>query len=666
MKKISLNKKQVPALQSRAAFKPDSLDEKNRTVELVWTTTEKCLREFWFMDPFYEVLSMDPAHCRMKRLSNGASVLNNHQQRDLSSVIGVVEKAWLEGNEGKAIVRFSERADVEPIFQDIKNGIIRHVSVGYRVHKYQDVTLPNEETRTLKAIDWEPHEISMVAVPADSNSTVRSADPQLNDVILEPSALEAHEIQNDENSEGEHEMKNKENNEPSAPASSDAGTETLSPEQAKAVADKAAKEEREKGLEIRSLCRSAKLDDSFADELVRKNVSLAEAQKQIIEKWSQVKAVDSEQPQAIAANPSVTVTRDATETFRKSVQEAILHRANPDKNKLTELGRNHGGLMLREVARLCLERQGVKTSGMGVMELVSKALHTSSDFPHILADAMNKSLRSAYEEAPKTFVPWASKRTVADFKNIKSLQTGNFPTLTKVNEAGEFKYSTISEGKEQYALATYGAIVGLSRQAIINDDLGAFDRIPVGCGQAAASLESDIVYGILTANAVLSDSVALFHATHKNYTGTGTEISVNALGVMRNLFAVQTGLDSRILNLKPKFLIVPAALQTKAEQFVKQFVNPSSAPNSNPFYNTLDLIVEGRLDSASTQSWYGAADKSQCAGVEYANLEGSEGVYTETRMGFEVDGVEIKARHDFAAKAVDHRGLYKNLGTTPT
>ena len=74
------------------------------------------------------------------------------------------------------------------------------------------------------------------------------------------------------------------------------------------------------------------------------------------------------------------------------------------------------------------------------------------------------------------------------------------------------------------------------------------------------------------------------------------------------------------------------------------------------------MVVEPRLDANSATAWYLAADTSQIDTVEYCYLEGNSGVYIETRQGFDVDGMEIKARLDFAAKAIDFRGLYKNVG----
>jgi hypothetical protein len=117
-----------------------------------------------------------------------------------------------------------------------------------------------------------------------------------------------------------------------------------------------------------------------------------------------------------------------------------------------------------------------------------------------------------------------------------------------------------------------------------------------------------------------------------------------------------------VMNLGPKYLIVPAAKETLANQYTSADFVSAKSSDINPFKNALEVIVEGRLDASSTTAWYTAADPSVIDTVEYCYLEGQQGVYLETRQGFEVDGMELKARLDFAAKAIDYRGLFKNAG----
>lgn len=163
-------------IQTRAAaVAPASIDQGKRTVELVWSTGAAVKRADWITERTYiEELSMNAAHVRLNRLNMGAPLLNSHGRWGLGDVLGVVEKAWLADGEGRAIVRFSSKPDADMVWRDVVDGIIRNVSVGYKVHKFQDVTKPGETIPTYRAIDWEPEEISLVSVGADAAAGVRA------------------------------------------------------------------------------------------------------------------------------------------------------------------------------------------------------------------------------------------------------------------------------------------------------------------------------------------------------------------------------------------------------------------------------------------------------------------------------------------------------------
>ncbi|WP_349361231.1 Mu-like prophage major head subunit gpT family protein [Stappia sp.] len=297
-------------------------------------------------------------------------------------------------------------------------------------------------------------------------------------------------------------------------------------------------------------------------------------------------------------------------------------------------------------------------------EVATRALHSTSDFPEILAAVTNKTLRQAYEAYPRTFPLFCRQVLATDFKAMHRVQLGEAPQLLKVGESGEFKRGTLGESKESYRIETYGRVVAITRQVLINDDLDAFTRIPAMYGNSIAQLESDVVWDIVTSNPAMADGTALFHSTHKNLAGSGAALGVDSVGLARAAMRKQTGLDKKtVLNIRPAFLIVPAALELKAEQLVAQNLVPAQSGNVVPqSIRTLSPIAEPRLDAASETAWYLAASPNQIDTIEYAYLEGQQGAYIETRNGFDVDGVEIKCRLDFGAKAIDWRGLYKNPG----
>ncbi len=201
------------------------------------------------------------------------------------------------------------------------------------------------------------------------------------------------------------------------------------------------------------------------------------------------------------------------------------------------------------------------------MELATEALigrsglHSTSDFPLILANVANKTLRAAYDTTPRTFTAWARQAVITDFKPVARNQLGGAPDLLRVPESGEFTYGTIGESREVYALVTYGRIVGITRQTLINDDLDAFTASPPPSAPPAADLESDLVYSIFSTNPNMADGNPLFHASHANL-GTAGAISETTLAEAYRLFGNQRGLEGRQISVLPRYIITPPGVRS--------------------------------------------------------------------------------------------------------
>lgn len=180
----------VPPLDLRAAV--GDVHEDTRTVDLIFSTGADVVRFDWDTGRRYiERLSMDPKAIRLDRLNAGAPLLNAHSAYSLADQIGIVEpnSATLSGKDARATVRFSKRADVEPFYQDVRDKIIRNVSVGYRVHRFEE-TQNKTEMPVRLATDWEPYEISMVPMGADAGARTRSSkDVETNPCVIVPRGL---------------------------------------------------------------------------------------------------------------------------------------------------------------------------------------------------------------------------------------------------------------------------------------------------------------------------------------------------------------------------------------------------------------------------------------------------------------------------------------------
>jgi len=604
----------------------------NTVLALSFSSETPYTRSSWFDEPWVEILGHKSSEVDLSRLNSGAPVLANHDRGATASTspmasIGVVDKAWIEDGVGRAEIRLSRRPEIAGLLQDIADGIVRNVSVGYQINERTLLRSHSDAPDEYRVTSWTPMEISLVDLPADA--TIGIGRSQNFEVVQLP---DSGDTQRKEST-----MDNKEQDQLNLDV----------------IRREATAAERARVTEINEAVRGLRLDQSFADELIAKDTSADEARRLAIAKAAE-RSNDTIKPPM----GHIETLVDEVETRRAGVEEALLHRYNPAQHKLSDNGKRFSGLSLIEIGRELLTQRGVDIRGMSRDQIATRAMLTTGDFPYILANVANKTLRQAYEAAPQTFKPFTRMVTAPDFKTIARTALGDSPTLEKVNEHGEYKYGSVSEARETYAIASYGKIVALTRQTLINDDLSAFTRLPEMFGRAAADLESDTVWGIITANAALADSIALFHASHGNLP-TGAAISVAQLGVCRAAMRVQTGLDGRKINVTPRYLLVPAALETIAQQFTSQAYAASASSSINPFAGALQVLAEPRLDTASTTAWYMAADPAQIDTIEYAYLEGNQGVYLETKDGWEIDGVEFKARLDFGAKAIDFRGLVK-------
>lgn len=665
----------LPMQLRRAPILPATVNSEARSVDVIFTTGAAVRRRRWTgwdtSVPFDEILEVSDRAVDLTRLNAGAPALDSHSVWSSHSQVGVVERAWIEGKEGKATIRFPREGldqAADRMFGLISDGIIRNVSVGYSIERVKVVEPAAKGEVEQRIVErWTPLEVSFVTVPADPRAQVRAADQASYPVEIVDTRMqkEASMPESTTTVAGGVPALTETRQQPVAAPAHPEPLAARMPEQApapdaEAIATHAREAERDRVSTIYDLTGRLNLERSFAEDLVKRGVSVDESRRLILD---QVAAKSDE----TRTFPHVSVPlggRDERITRRDAVANALLHRYSPTLFPLEDAARQYRGMTLLELARESLGNAGVNTRGLSRDEVATRALHSTSDFPEILSAVTNKTLRQAYDAYPRTFALFCRQVLATDFKSMHRVQLGEAPQLLEVGESGEFKRGTLGESKESYRVKTYGRVVAITRQVLINDDLDAFTRIPAMYGNSIAQLESDVVWGIITANPAMADGNALFHTTHKNLAGTGAALDVASVGAARAAMALQTGLDKKtVLNIRPAFLIVPAALELKAEQLVAQNLVPADSAKVVPqSIRTLSPISEPRLDAASATSWYLAASPNQIDTIEYAYLEGQQGAYIETRNGFDVDGVEIKCRLDFGAKAIDWRGLYKNPG----
>ncbi len=634
----------IPPLTMCAAFAPATFNAENRTVQLTWTTGARVLRGGFFTDPFYEELSLDPKHVNLDRLRNGAPLLDTHRAGGIGDVIGVVESAQLEKGRGTATVRFDRGVAGEEAMRKVADRIVRNVSVGYRVDKYEKAG-ESDGTPVFRATAWTPHELTLAPIGADAGAVVRSADTSTNPcTFIEERTMD--EI-DDTNTERSHSS-------PDAIAA-----------------------DRERSSAITRLVRAMSKDlapnDSaelaeMGERFIRDGVSLERAKARLIDERAERAHISFDR-----RDPRIQSSNENRKQRIGLMAEALAARCGGPAPG--EEARQYMRLSVVDFARHFLEERGTSTRMMSKNEIIERSISpglTTGDFPHLLTESGNRLLRTAYN-----LYQGGLKRVcrgpvpAPDFRPLQRLMLGEAAPILQVNEHGEYTRDTkMAETKEAYTLATFGKIAAITRQALVNDDLGAFGAMATKMGQQAQEFVNAQLAALLVSNPTLAtDSTTVFHANHGNLAASGATISVTTLAAAVQAMRLQKGVDKTTpIDIDPKYLVVPAAQEALGLQAIAA-LTPNMVSNVNPYSGKFELVVDPRLDASSTTAWYVTSGPEIVDGIEFAFLDGASpdgfggpGPELLMKQGWDVDGVEFKVRLEFGAGFLDYRGWYKNPG----
>jgi phage major head subunit gpT-like protein/phage head maturation protease len=527
-----------------------------------------------------------------------APFLDSHNQRTARASLGRAFNFRREGDSILADLRFSLADDVAPIRQRVADGTLKHFSIGYVVRRWLESTAAG---RVRTAAEWRITEVSLVTNPADPTAKKR------NNTMLE----------NDDN------------------------PELTEPTPAETRA------------EIRQIARAAGMTTAQADDLIDRDLTPDQARA---EAFDHMQTRGRQTPRIRTVAPAA----DEPAVRTRNMTDALFNRVAG--GELPEAARQYVGHSLRDFARDCVEAAGVSTRGMNPDELFRAAMHTTSDFPQLLTGVGRRTLLASYQAAQSPLKALARQGTRSDFRTGSSLRLGELGALQKVTEAGEIKHVSRAESAEAYALDTYGALFSISRKALMNDDLGAFNDWARAAGQASAQTEAALLYSLLSQSnstgPLMSDGKRLFHADHGNLLA-GAALSEAALSDARLALRLQTGTDGKTrIQVVPKFLVVGPELETTAEKLLTA-INATTTDDVNPFAGKLTLAVEPRI---TDDSWYLFADPASVPVLEYAYLSSAPGPQMSTREGWEVLATEYRVVLDFGAGAIDHRGAVRNPG----
>lgn len=594
-----------------------------RQAELSLSSEEPCRR--WFGD---EILSHDAEAVDLSRLQEIGVVLFNH---DRDRVIGRVLDVRLDDVTRKlrATIQFDEDEESERIYQKVRSGTLRGVSVGYAVDVWESVEAGAKSSNGRftgpceVATRWTPYELSIVSVPADATVGVGRSYV--------------------ENGDGNMDEQNKDID------VKDQEREVTQPEpvvNAEAERQAAIAEERARVREIGTMCRQFGVDDA---PYINDGMSVEAVRAAILDKLAQERK----------AQP-VTVQVDEMDKFRAAATDGLAMRAGMAvENSAPGAEEFHGKRMMRLAAE-CVERElGKSTHAMDDETIVREALTGTGAFPGILSNVAHKSMAQAYQSAPTTYQLWTAQGSNSDFKDATRYRLGEADTLEKLNESGEFKAGGVAEGAAKTSIATYGRMFSLTRQAIINDDMGALQQLPAIYGAAARRMINKMVYKMLQGNPKVEGAV-LFHADHKNL--CAEDISIEGLAKMKAAMAKQKNIKGEeYLNIQPAFLICPVELEVQAAQLISSVVDPTKAnATPNPFANKMTVISEPELEDA--KAFYLAAAAGIAPTIEVTSLNGNLTPTMERAEQFDTLGIKWRIYMDVGVNLLDYRGIQKSTG----
>lgn len=604
------------------AFAPSTLDAAARTVDVTALSgfapvtrpapAPDGTRTAWIEE-------LDAAGADLSRLI-GAPALKDHRNA-VDSAVGVVAAARAEDGRIVASVAFDGSAPASDLIGKVQAGSVRGVSLGYSVQRW-DTAGSRNGLPVFRASAWTPHELSFTPVPADAGATVRSKDKT-------PMTIATTETTTD------------------TPVVVTTETRTIDPVQTRAAINS----------EIRTMARVAGLPQDFVDSQIDAGATVEQARAAAFAAMAQRSGppIRTEQTriQVIADHNDPTAVRSA-------MADALATRLNPAV-KPEGRAREYVGVRLLDMVRDLSATRGerlARNDAAAVDALFSRSAHSTSDFPLLLENAVNKAMLPGYQTAAPTYKTWAAQRSFNDFRPQKFLRIGDFPSLKEIGEGGEPKFGTISENREQVTAKEYGSGIMIGRRALVNDDLGALQNFTGLIGVRIATNENEMAYQKLAQNTVLSDGKAVFHTGHGNKAASGSALTVASMADAVKALRQQTSADGIKLNVSPRYLVIGPALELPARQLLASIVANQSA-NVNPWSGLVELVIDANITG---NEWYIFADPAMVPAFVFGYVAGTSGPVVRSEIDFDTRALKIAVGLDFAFDAIDFRGAYLNTG----
>jgi hypothetical protein len=574
------------------------------------------------------------------QLPAGGSIplIDSHSRHSTASIRGSVRDLRIEGD--KLVGRAVYSSTAEESFTKVREGHLDSFSTGYRqlesvwVEEGTRVSIEGREFIGPKRVTtrWEPRELSEVIIPADVAATTRAAAQHHTEANMPNNVTDRAEEQ------GQRAATASAHDVPANDPAGQSGGESqrMTPEEAAQRAAEIMLIGERAGMPA-DVIRAAVGDPAKTVDSFRRD------------------AFEHAFPRREAPVTQPEVVTDERDKLRAAVTDALLLRGGVPLEKPAAGAEDLMGYTLRELARDLLVRSGKRARGSS-MEMVGRAM-TSSDLPAVLSNVAHRSMMEGWDQEEHTYEEWTGDGSVSDFKPHTMVGLGAFPDLEQVGESSEYTHGSMDDTSATYRINTYGKILVISRQMIINDDLDALVVIPMRMGEAARRLEADLTYDLLLSAANLPDGNPLFHESRGNLLDADS-YSLTAMGAARAAMRKVTNFDGTPLNIVPRFLLTSVDQEFAAAQLLQSpVVGTQAAPNLiNPLQGALKVVAESRLAGLGNDFIMAAAKGKT---IKRYYLEGQRQPRMEGRKGWSVDGEEMKISHDVGVALVDWRGLNK-------
>lgn len=559
----------------------------------------------------------------MSRAKRGLPLLFDHDQRD---AIGAINSITLDKDRKlRGVLKFSRSARGEEMLQNVLDGILKDISIGYRINK----TETDERTETVRATNWTPYEGSLVTVPADDSVGINRSH------------------------QGDHPMDTDGN------IGDGGGTPTP---------DLYSIQE----LDIRRGFEPFMTRAGVAElqaRVLRESLSTTDAMAELL---AHIGGAGAPEPGPVA---DVVPGEDASDKFARAAEDAIMIRAGLATDEEVTAGHDnpYRGHTLAELARSHLALHQVDTAGKSPQDVIGICMARAidpgtanldtTDFTEILENVMNKGLFRGFDEAVRTWDQWCSTNSVSDFKAYTRPGLSQFTSLALVAENGAIADGIMVDKKEGGALATFARKLSLTREAMVNDDLAAFAGNAQKMGEAAQRTIDEQVYTLLESNPVMTeDATALFdNLGHGNNPVAGAPPTEALITDAKVAMAAQVDQNSILLDLRPRIMLVPIALEETAIKLATAEFSPDGAANPfepNSVRNTFVPVASGRLTSAV--AWFMLGTRGQTCEVNFLN--GQRNPSLERDEGWSTLAMHWRVWIDFDPLFVDWRAAFKNNG----